>query len=218
MVNVILTILAWITIIYGATTFPYSKEDRHKKGLYFSSIILLLTGVIAQEEKSWFVLIIGTVLGLFIVYRTQKKWAKYEGTPDAQLAKRMYDTDQYANNIMYKEAEKIVSGVIEIKSKLAKENPSLNLLDLHRLVLFEEPQNIAVEIKGRIDACCSTFEGVCYFMAIQTHGKSLSRFRARQFLEHIDNVIRSRNLYLQSVLQKENILKALDLNEGNISE
>jgi len=60
-------VVSSIIILIGLWTFPFSKEDRHKKDAAFSSIFFILGGGLAIFFSSWIILVSSVLLGMGIV-------------------------------------------------------------------------------------------------------------------------------------------------------
>ncbi len=55
-------------IYFGLSSFPYPKEDRHKRGLAIGCIIFVLAGVLTVAFGSWWFITAGMIFGYSAAY------------------------------------------------------------------------------------------------------------------------------------------------------
>lgn len=61
--TVLRTVAAVVFVLYGFSSFPYPKEDRHKVGLAVGCLLFVASGVLAVAIASWWPLAAGPLLG-----------------------------------------------------------------------------------------------------------------------------------------------------------
>lgn len=64
---IIKIVIGIFLILYGMSSFPWPKEDRHKKYLALGCIFIVAGGLIGILANNWIVLVTGAVIGFGVV-------------------------------------------------------------------------------------------------------------------------------------------------------
>ena len=72
--------LSALLVIYAFSCFPYSKEDRRKKGLIVGAIVFFVSGMTSILASAWWPILVGIVCGFGLAYllTTEKDYTSME--------------------------------------------------------------------------------------------------------------------------------------------
>ena len=115
---------------------------------------------------------------------------------------------------MINEARRIAKWARKKYDFVKRENPNLNDTELYIRMVFDIDKfnNLGDEPKNYIRNCCQTIEGLCYMLAIDEGKlKGFLVFRLIQFTKYMDYYLYSLGFKKQTKVQKESILKTLDI-------
>jgi len=115
---------------------------------------------------------------------------------------------------MINEARRIAKWARKKYDFVKRENPNLNDTELHIRMVFDIDKfnNLSNEPKNYIRNCYQTIEGLCYMLAMDEGKlKGFMVFRLVQFTKYMDYYLYSLGFKKQTRVQKESILKTLDI-------
>jgi len=115
---------------------------------------------------------------------------------------------------MINEARRIAKWARKKYDFVKRENPNLNDTELYIRMVFDIDKfnNLGDEPKNYIRNCCQTIEGLCYMLAMDAGKlKGFMVFRLVQFTKYMDYYLYSLGFKKQTKVQKESILKTLDI-------
>jgi len=115
---------------------------------------------------------------------------------------------------MINEARRIAKWARKNYDFIKRENPNLNDTELYIRMVFDIDKfnNLGDEPKNYIRNCCQTIEGLCYMLAMDAGKlKGFMVFRLVQFTKYMDYYLYSLGFKKQTKVQKESLLKTLDI-------
>lgn len=122
---------------------------------------------------------------------------------------------------MINEARRIAKWARKKYDFLKRENPNLNDTELHIRMVFDIDKfnNLSDEPKNYIRNCYQTIEGLCYMLAMDEGKlKGFMVFRLVQFTKYMDYYLYSLGFEKQTKVQKERILKNMNIYLENWEE
>ena len=126
-----------------------------------------------------------------------------------------------AQKTMINEARRIAKWARKKYDFVKRENPNLNDTELHiRMILdIDKFNNLSDEPKNYIRNCYQTIEGLCYMLAMDEGKlKGFMVFRLVQFTKYMDYYLYSLGFKKQTKVQKERILKNMNIYLENWEE
>ena len=122
---------------------------------------------------------------------------------------------------MINEARRIAKWARKKHDIVKRENPNLNDTELHIRMAFDIDKfnNLSDEPKNYIRNCYQTIEGLCYMLAMDEGKlKGFMVFRLVQFTKYMDYYLYSLGFKKQTKVQKERILKNMNIYLENWEE
>jgi hypothetical protein len=122
---------------------------------------------------------------------------------------------------MINEARRIAKWARKKYDFVKRENPNLNDTELHIRMVFDIDKfnNLGDEPKNYIRNCYQTIEGLCYMLAMDEGKlKGFMVFQLVQFTKYMDYYLYSLGFKKQTKVQKERILKNMNIYLENWEE
>ncbi len=181
-------------------------------------ISIIIGSIIYINLEHGFVGLVISVLSIVLIQTLMKK-VFFRKLYTNSVAGMMKANNLFADKVFASTAKEFVDSFFEMYSEIKDTKKFKSDTDLHLNVLYENPDEIKeATFRDNLEKCCSTIEGTCYFgvLYLRSDTKSLSKFRARQLIEYIDNELYKRDIPRQPISQKEEILKTLGLDTVEI--
>lgn len=122
-------------------------------------------------------------------------------------------TNFMVHRTMKKESKRLAKEVLKLYPETKAKMPEAAEKDIIKAMIFTDDnlEKFKQKTRDMIDICCKTVNGLCYMLAFEGNLRGFMNSRLLQFTTYMDKELIDAGFPKQSLEQKEEILKSLDL-------